>query len=494
MTIIDSDQQVVQEIYHNLKNTIGDKRQDWPKVQVWSITDRVASFVPLDNTIYIDQKTIEICKTFEDKYKDALAFIIGHELTHFYQAHQWKEMGFASHFLVNKNSFEAHLEHERQADIYGAFIAQQSGYQSIKLIPGLLENIYKNYKLDVAANQDYPSLSNRKKLAEEACHLAADLVSVYQTANYAMVLGKYEEAHLLYDYVRQSLQFKELYFNLGMNNLLQYYYWQPDLQLGYDFEIDPSIPITRNDQTRHPTALLKEAKASFQKILTQYDPQYFPAQLHLITVLDWQKDKTGATQQINKLGNNFTPKKQASLFLTIGNFHARNGQSTLASDFYQRIAFIPTANLATKELALENLNYLKTKKASKQKPPQHPALRIEKGIDKIASLTLFKNYNRTISINNQMDLKTDEAGNSFLYRLHFKGQLLKIQLIESIGTQSNKGIEIGSTDQQIKKSYPNSQLGKVRHTNGYYLINYRKGLIFKCNQEGIVEEWVVFSV
>lgn len=494
MPIMDAYQQDVQEIYQNLKNTIGDRRQDWPKVQVWSITDRVASFVPLDNTIYIDQQTLDICKTFGGKYKDALAFIIGHELTHFYQEHQWKELGFVSHFLVDKTNFQEHLEHEKQADIYGTFIAQQSGYQTIRLVPAILDKIYQAYQLNKTATLEYPSLSERKKLAEEACHLATDLVNVYQTANYAMVLGKYEEAHFLYDYVRQSLQFKELYFNLGMNNLLQYYYWQPDLQLGYDFEIDPSIPITRNDQTRHPIALLKEAKESFQKILTQYDAKYFPAQLHLITILDWQNDKTGATQQINTLGNDVTPKNQASLFLTIGNFHARNGQPALANDFYQRVASISTANLATKKLALDNLNYLKTKKSSKQKPPQHPALRIEKGIDKIASLTLFKNYNRTISINDQMDLQTNEATNSFLYRLHFKGQLLKIQLIESVDAQSNKGIKIGSTNQRIKESYPNVQFGKVRHTNGYYLINYQKGLVFKCNQAGIVEEWVVFAI
>lgn len=489
-----ADQQVVQEIYQNLQYTIGDKRQDWPKVQVWSITDRVASFVPLDNTIYIDQQTLDICKTFGEKYKDALAFIIGHELTHFYQEHQWQELGFVSHFLVNKTNFQAHLAHEKQADIYGTFIAQQSGYQTIKLVPSILDKIYQVYHLKSSATNEYPSLSNRKKLAEEACHLAADLIDVYQTANYAMVLGKYEEAHFLYDYVRQSLQFKELYFNLGMNNLLQYYHAQPDLQLSYDFEIDPTIPITRNDQTRHPTTLLKAAKSAFNKILTQYDAQYFPAQLQLITVLDWQADKTEAIKHITQLSNHCPPKHQASLYLTIGNFYARNEQPALARDFYQRMIKLPKVNPYLKKSGVDNLQYLKTKKSSKKQPPQRPALRIEKEIDKIPSLTLFKKYNRTISIKDGMKLQTSAANNSYLYQLNFKGDLLKIQIVEGVKTQSNKGIRIGSTDKDIKVVYPKSQLGKIRYANGFYLIHYEKGLVFKCNQEGIVKEWGVFTI
>jgi len=494
LPIPNADQQVVQKIYQNLKYTIGDKRQDWPKVQVWSITDRVASFVPLDNTIYIDQQTVEICKTFGKKYKDALAFIIGHELTHFYQEHQWQELGFVSHFLVNKANFQAHLAHEKQADIYGSFIAQQSGYQTIRLVPAILDKIYQAYQLKSSATQEYPSLSNRKKLAEEACHLAADLVDVYQTANYAMVLGKYEEAHFLYDYVRQSLQFKELYFNLGMNNLLQYYHGQPDLQLSYDFEIDPSIPITRNDQTRHPTALLSAAKAAFTKILTQYDAQYFPAQLQLITVLDWQADKTAANKLITQLSTNYPPKHQASLYLTIGNFHARNGETEIANDFYQRLINLPAVNPYLQQLGLDNQQYLKTKKSSKAQPPQRPSLRIEKGIDQIPSLTLFKKYNRTISIKDGMNLQTSVANNSYLYQLNFKGDLLKIQLVEGLKTKSNRGIHIGSTDKEIKRLYPKSQLGKIRYSNGFYLIHYEKGLIFKCNQAGIVVEWGIFTI
>ncbi len=493
-TIPVADQQVVQEIYQNLQYTIGDKRQDWPKVKVWSITDRVASFVPLDNTIYIDQQTLDICKTFGEKYKDALAFIIGHELTHFYQEHQWQEVGFVSHFLVNKANFQEHLEHEKQADIYGTFIAQQSGYQTIRLVPSILDKIYQAYQLKSTATQEYPSLNNRKKLAEEACHLAADLVDVYQTANYAMVLGKYEEAHFLYDYVRQSLQFKELYFNLGMNNLLQYYHAQPDLKLSYDFEIDPSIPITRNDQTRHPKALLKAAKSAFNKILTQYDAQYFPAQLQLITVLDWQADKTAAIKQITQLTDNYPPKNQASFFLTVGNFYARNEQPELARDFYQRMIKLPELNPYLKQLGLDNLQYLKTKKSAKQQPPQRPSLRIEKGIDNIPSLTLFKKYKRTISIKDDMSLQTSVASNSYLYQLNFKGDLLKIQVVEGVHTKSKKGIHIGSTDKDIKIVYPKSQLGKIRYANGFYLIHYEKGLVFKCNQAGIVKEWGVFTI
>jgi len=488
---LSADQQIAEQIYQKLQQTIGDKRRDWPKLQVWGVVDRVASFVPNENTIYLDQKAIDICKTFNGQFEAALAFIIGHELTHFYQAHDWKVSGFVTHFMVAKEDFQEHLEHERQADVYGAFIAQQAGFQTIRIVPNLLNSIYKEYQLSSQADSKYPSLVDRQALAQEACHIAADLVEVYHTANYAMVLGKYEVAYQLYDFVGQSLQFKELYFNMAMSNLLQYYFWNTDLQLAYNFEIDPSIPLTRTDQMRHPSILLAEAERFFQKILQDFDANYFPAHLQLLTVYDWQNKTSNMNQQIAWLKTYCPPQQQKHLLLAIGNYYARQGQVNLAQEQYQSILQSSQPN-TVEQLAKANSQFLQTGQSNKQKPSTRPSLRIEKGIDEIPSLTFYKNFPRNISIKTAIQLATNEHRNSYISKLNYQDQLLKLQRVYSPSITSNKGIRIGSTKAELERAYPQSQLGIVRHTEGYYIVNYEKGLIFKCNQQGIVEEWSLF--
>lgn len=492
--LFDTDQQIATNIYIQLKVTIGDTRKDWPQLQVWSITDRVASFVPADNTIYIDQQALDICKKMGEEFEASLAFIIGHELTHFYQAHDWEISGFASHFMIGKEEFESYRNHERQADIYGAFIAQQAGYNTIKIVPTLLTSIYQSYQLSENANQAYPSLEDRQGLAQEACKLAGDLVAIYQMANYAMVIGKFEEAHHLYTYVSQNLQFKELYFNIGMSNLLQYYYLKEDLPLLYDFKIDPKIPITRNAQTRHPKALLEAAQKAFHFVLQELDETYLPAQQQLLTVYDWKNLPSLFQEQVRLLQSASSKKELPSLQLSRGNFHARNNQKTLALEEYQRILNNFENPVFIRSLAEANSNYLRNGISGKKRSNQHPILHIEKNIDRIGSLSFFNQFDRQISITPILSVQTYESSNSYLSKLQYKNQLMKMQRVYSPSIKSNQGISIGSPASTITSAYPDSELGTIRYTNGYYIVHYQKGLIFKLDDQELVEEWVLFSL
>ena len=146
------------------------------------------------------------------------------------------------------------------------------------------------------------------------------------------------------------------------------------------------------------------------------------------------------------------------------------------------------------QLAEANSLFPQTVQRNKQKSPARPSLRIEKGVDEIPSLAFYKNFPRNISIKKTIQLATNEHRNSYIGRLNYQEQLLKLQRIYSPSISSNKGIRIGSTKAELERAYPQSQLGTVRHTKDYYLVTYQKDLIFKCNDKGVVEEWNLFVI
>jgi len=489
-----TDQQIIENVYQQLKIQIGDKRKNWPTIKIWAIKDQVATFMPKENTIYLDQAAVNTCRQFTDKFPDALSFIIGHELTHFYQTHNWKSAGFAP----SKTAFIENIEEERQADIYGTFIAQQAGYQAIKLVPSILEKIYAEYGLPLLKNKQYPTLIERKELAAEACQMASNLLDIYQTANFAMVIGKYEMAYQSYEFVRKHLKFKELYYNIGMSSLLAYYHWNDRIQFLYSFSIDANIPLTRNSQMRHPQLLLAKAVESFQIVKKFYDDNYLPARLQLITALDWQQNIALAKKEIMELEQQFSISNYPDFLLTIGNFYGRQNDKVKAMGYYKSLLNSIDSKNKIGQKALTNLDYLKKGVSLKENKLYLGSQTIERNIDQIEHLPDFiirtHSENIEISINATLTFQALLFGYSAITKLTYDHDFFKLQRIESTELKSNRDIGIGSTSEQIYSLYSNQSLGKVSHTNGYYIVLFEKGLIFKMNKENKVEEWALFCI
>lgn len=485
--LVATDKQMAIAVYESLKNAIGDKRLDWPILEVLNVENRVASFVPgpKKNWIYIDQKAIDICKQFGDKSTDALAFLIGHELTHFYQEHEWKKKGF----ILHKDNFEDNKVHERTADIYGAFIAHQAGFNTIPLVPLLLERVYRSYQLSERENQNYPSLSERRTLASDACRVAKDLVDAYQTANYAMVIGKLDLASQLYDFVGSHIKFKELYHNKGLCQLLDYYYQDTSNHLAFPFQIDPKIPITRSDQIQMKNQL-ELAITAFEKVISEYDNNYLPTCFSLISAYNWAGKEDKAIALLQFVKQQVEAVNLPIYFWVAGNFYAYTKKNELAEKHY-RSALNEAGDLPFfNQQIRKNQSYLEHGKSAKNLTAHTISQQIEKKVDGIPSLTFFNQYDHLIEIGSQHNLALHESVNSYLTKL---GKF-KLQRIYSPSISTSKGIRIGSDLSEIYAKYPKTEISQIAYAGGFYLVNFKKGLIFKCNKKNIIEEWVVFSV
>ena len=139
---------MVQKVYKKMQGAVGDFRRDLPKLVLMERVSRVASYRSSDNSLIIECKALEVCKSMGNYAESALAFLIGHEMTHFYQEHDWDEMSFGTTFLVEKKIFRKHIHEEAEADIYGAFIAHIAGYKTLAIIPTFLDILDDAFVVD----------------------------------------------------------------------------------------------------------------------------------------------------------------------------------------------------------------------------------------------------------------------------------------------------------------------------------------------------------
>ena len=486
------DHQLLEKVYGKLKVAIGDLSATWPSIDIEPRKHRVAVYKS-NNTILIDQSAFKICETFGNQKEDALAFIIGHELTHFYQQHFWKESGFASYFFTSNQHFTEKRKEEEQADIYGAFFATQAGYQSISLVPILLDKIYEEYSLNQSIKGDYPPLKDRKELANKSCKIASQLIHIYSVANYLLVLGKYEEAFVLYDYVKQTVKFKELFNNLGVSSLLGYQVLSNDDQLYYPLDIDLNIPLLRPYILRSPKRLLEDAIQNLS-IATQYDATYYDAFINLIAAYTWKENLIEANKLIQQLDTFVINKRQKAKFkIMAGNFYAENQKKDAAINYYRQ-AIQLKGSIHLSNIAQYNLSWLKGEKSKKPDIIQ-PVQVIEDQIDNLSFSNPINNFDDEISIDSYTSLQIKELNNSIFYFLKFKKLDSKFKLqIHTNNHKTKRGIGLHSPLEDIKSKYSKLQIGKINHTKGSYLINYKNGLVFKCDVLGKVKEWGIFSL
>lgn len=76
-------------VYKKLCDAAGDFRRGLPRLIVMDRVSRIASYRSSDNTLILELKAYNICSSFGKDADAALAFLLGHELTHFYQEHDW---------------------------------------------------------------------------------------------------------------------------------------------------------------------------------------------------------------------------------------------------------------------------------------------------------------------------------------------------------------------------------------------------------------------
>lgn len=254
-----------------------------PNIEILKSEATTITAKTLSGGILINEKVLDICRAMQKDSLNALAFILAHELTHYYKK---DNAGFACIFHPNEQNQAFDISREKNADVNGHLYARLAGFSPCDVGENLISEIYRQFSLD-DSNPNYPPEESRKYLITSACKAADTLVYIYESANFSTVLGELSIASDLYDYLLSLFPSRELYYNSALvrlthlrENLIPRYEWKYDfpliLDFGHRFRED-NLVINHEviqSELESVSGLLEEA--------IKKDPDFWIAQYYLI--------------------------------------------------------------------------------------------------------------------------------------------------------------------------------------------------------------------
>lgn len=300
-----------QKVYQRLVETRGDYRYPVPTFNMTRKMSRVASIDYTGPEIFLEEKAFLVCDSFGAQSEAAIAFLLGHELTHYYEKHAWrgsfadenrdltiaKQLESIYSDLLKSAGSEAQralllrfdtlahqfqgVERESQADYLGGFLSYAAGYGIFERSGELIGRLYRAYGLKPNM-PGYVTREERQAMSNRSAERMKSLVDVFEMANLLTATGRYEEALQYYRFVLLEYQSREVYNNVGAVAMLhalklfQKEEWKYRLPVQLDLEAAAS---KGPDDVAKRNKLLLQAIQHFDAAIS-LDPDYAPAYLN----------------------------------------------------------------------------------------------------------------------------------------------------------------------------------------------------------------------
>lgn len=490
----------VSEIYANLVQARGDFRYPMPDLYLRDEEQYVASIDYTTNKITLEKKAYDICKSMGD---EAIAFLLAHELTHFYEKHAWRN-GFAhdnQDLEIGRtlNQIQDGVANETEADYLGGFLAYSAGYGMFTDGDKIINNIYKEYELSDEIS-GYPSKADRIELNIRTAKAIEKLVDVFEMANYLYATGYYADAYLYYQYVLRQYQSRELYNNLGVLAMIQAMQLIGSTTLVYvypsevDLNLGPSKGV--DDKQSKINTLLDIAIRQFDAA-TNLDANYAPAILNKSITYALKDDFVKArfyleheARPLAKANVKKYGKTLLDLDVLEAIIEARSGNTSKAKSLLEK------ASAAGSDIAGVNLKILINNGQVSSPPP--PSRNVSLMKDKIGSSVEFKSF--VDNPNGQEEIKYDEMTSFYIekpedgnskYLVHINEDLIRSYQVASnqyTGSTSS-GIKVGSMKSEVITAHGDPQ-STLETVEGQLLVY--PTVIFVI-QKGTVAKWILYG-
>lgn len=351
------------KVYNRLVAARGDFRYPVPAFSMRG-EERSVAYIDYDKLeITLEEKAFDVCAGYDDAAESAIAFLLGHELSHYYQKHAWRR-GFVSEFKDLKigmtlDSLIDDAAHETEADYLGGFLAYSAGYGMFDRGADLIRQLYTAYGLPERL-PGYPNLSDRETMCRRTAEKLTRLVDVFEMANLLTATGNYAEACQYYRFVLMEYQSREIYNNLGVTIALDaLQYFKPgELKFRYPLELDLESSARRGlGMADARGQLLRQALLHFDAAIS-LDPGYAPAYLNKACVYallgDAKRARFYAEEEAGPIaGQNNYAKTALDAGVLLGILEAESGNSAQAKLLFQQGA---AGGSATGAINLKTLN------------------------------------------------------------------------------------------------------------------------------------------
>lgn len=281
-------------IFDRLVEARGDKSLKTPEL-LWTVeASNGAAYQPGTNLITFEEKAYDVCAGFGANTDNALAYILAHELVHYYKQHGW-EAAFAKKFREEemteavKETVRDMKRQETESDLLGGFLAYTAGYNTVGIAPEILPALYTSYGWPID-NPRYPTLEERILLAKTTEKELANLIRMFETANMLVAIERYEDAAQYYDHILSFYKSRELVNNIGVVNCMAALklFDKDAVKYLYPLELDAEARVrlgskgidTPEGRKQLRDSLLNAAIGHFQESMS-LDRDYHTARLNL---------------------------------------------------------------------------------------------------------------------------------------------------------------------------------------------------------------------
>lgn len=473
-------------VYDKLKAAKGDFSQQLPVLEVSDRVYNIAAYQRSNNKLIIEEKAIEICRSFGAQQEAALAFLIGHELTHYYQDH---EGGFA--FMMEKATFTEKVKEEKEADLYGAMIAYLADYQVLEIIPDLIQQLYNGYDLQQNQMPNYPPLAERLSIATTVQEELKYLIDVYEIGNYLAAMGEFTAATDCFRIVGEVVKSKEVLHNQAVSMLSAAAQIQEYNQIlwAYPLQLDAKNPLRLPDDVQKGI-LLKKAERLLRDVLSM-DNRYFSAHLNLAIVYTLKGDYNTAQHTLEQAKNLANGLQKQQCQLLTGILQAQKGELDTAMGTWNNL--VKSEDQGLQFLAQKNLALAAGKTFSSSSNTTRKASEIIDNINLNYAPTLSgidKSIPLSEDIFSPRSLKIKYLANSMIAIIDLANRQIALQIIKK---QSPKALRIGENIGDLTKHDKNIHI--VRFTNRKNLLVFSKSmLIFQLDSQNKLREWAIFGI
>jgi tetratricopeptide (TPR) repeat protein len=434
---------------------------------------------------------------------NAMAALLAHEITHYYENHDWSRNFVRSNKDLSVSSkieaLNEGLKFEVQADYLGGILAISAGYNTYRVFDQFLNQAYVAYDLPEEI-EGYPDLQERLTMSAKTAERLKQLHNVYDMANLLTLLEAHEKADQYYQYLLTDYQSYEVYNNAGVNACLAALQLTPDKELPFLFplELDMSSRLdglnTRavQDPEKRKAALLKDATSWFKNAI-EMAPEKPIAYLNLSIVYTLQKEWLDATFWASKAlalsQKSGQPKQAADAQIALGIIAGSQGKLDEAKT---QFTFALAGN---RSLAQTNLSRIEGPAPS---PPliTKPARGVEM-IDSIILVDIMEDPQFTITseLPNEVFCGKQFLDHSELL-LHYAQDgaeyILFHRTCPSYAGTTQKGIRLGDTADDIQLVY-GEPVTTLELPSGRCLAYPEQKLLFLLDDKNLLTQWIVYT-
>lgn len=472
-----------------------------------------------ESSIVIEERAIDILSSLGKERDSALAFLLGHELAHYYLRHA-SDVDLPS-FVETRTATvgggavpAVDIDRmEREADYFGGFYAYAAGYDTLGIIPRTLDLLYSGYGLP-DRQPNYPGLAERKAIAEQTRSRLQGVLPLFDAANRLLVVGRTEEAGRLFAYLARSFPSRELFNNAGVAYAREAVRLLPRQSAAYvyPFLCDHTIAVlsggSRSGEKERGVdlhdgrrrRLLELAADMFGQVL-QRDSEDLAALVNLACVQslrghhDLARGTANSAVAVARKGN---AAALAEALIARGIVLAMGGDAASA-----RADFL-AARHGSPEMAGRNLALLN---ATPEAPGTLPGEILVKGQEYIGGLSPGDPFPkdrrvRTITLDGgeygpapKMVLKTLQQDGWLGTRMESAAAVSLVATLPGYAGKTSRGVRIGTSLSRVEALYGAAQR-VVSFRNGRWLVYPKNGIAFfadSADSAGRIAGWLLFD-